>query len=158
MHLKTGIKVSGWVTITITHAHSGRKIVAYDGPNQITNTGLTAFGTLLAQQAKVPTDLKVTSIKFGTSSTAATASQTDILGSLILDKSIVSYTEDVGGTPGTVAFETTLGTAEGNGNTINELGLMTADGTMIARRVTPAIPKTNLISVGVNWHIIFSST
>lgn len=153
----SGVRVSGWVTIWTENVH-GLRLVIYDGPNQILNNGLSTFGKLLTQQSIAGSDRQVTSIKFGDDNTAAAATQTDIQGSLIIDKAIVTYAEDIGGTPGKVSFETTLDTSEGNGNTIQEIALMCSDGTAIARRVTPAIPKTNLITVGVNWQIIFSTS
>ena len=158
MNVSQGIKVRGRVKITVHDHSTGLDTVVYNGPNLIVNNGLTVFGQLLAQVAVIPTNNKITSIKFGTDSTAAAAAQTNIIGSLIIQKNISTYTEDVGGTPGVVAFELTLDTTEGNGSTINEIGLFTANSTMVARRVTPAIPKTNLISVSVEWRLTFTTS
>ena len=156
MQYQSGVGVSGWVTIQVKYPRY--TLVVYDGPNQILNNGLSVFGKLLTQDSVVATDHRIKSIKFGTDNTAAAKTQTDILGSLIIDKDIVMYAEDIGETPGKLSFETTLDTSDGNGNTIREIVLRTENGTSVARFVTPDIPKTNLISVGVNWQIIFSTS
>lgn len=155
--LTQGVKVRGWLKVVVNDIYKRKSYVAYSGPNLILDSGLTTFGQLLAQASIPATDNRITLVRFGDSSAVEAAGQTDVQGAVVATKSITSYTEDVGGTPGLVSFETTLDTAEGNGSVLREVVLMTAVETAVARRVIPDITKTNLLSVSITWNLDFSA-
>lgn len=56
---------------------------------------------------------------------------------------------------GRVRFNWRLESHEANGMAIREFGLITADGTLFARKSRPAIEKADDISVEGQWTIIF---
>ena len=57
--------------------------------------------------------------------------------------------------PGRVQFEWRLETSEANGLTIREFGLLTADGSLFARKTRAPIEKADDISLDGAWTIIF---
>ena len=94
--------------------------------------------------------VKINRISFGTSGTPTQPSDTAI---------IAPFTKNLG-TPtypsaGRVAFPFSLGTAEANGKTIAEFGLMLSDGTYAARKVRGVIEKDADLSFSGTWTIIF---
>ena len=158
MHVKTGIKVRGWIRIqTIDHT-TGQVTLVYDGPNLIVDSGLTVLGELLTQDGapQDPADRRIVTIQFGDGTATPAAGDTALDGGSTFSSTITTYTNDIGGTAGLIGFETTLGTGQYNGNTIAEVGLLTSAGTLFARQLTPLIAKTNLISVAVDWRVQFS--
>lgn len=93
----------------------------------------------------------VTQISFGTSAAAAANGNTTITNPFTKAVDTVTY-------PATnqVAFNFSLGTAEGNGKAISEFGLLTAGNALYARRTraTPLNKESDLTLSG-SWVITF---
>lgn len=159
MQAGTGILMRGFVKVTVIEERTGLKYVVYDDHNQIVNNGLTTMGQLIGQTVLTPANNKFASVRFGTSNAATSVTQTDVQGTTVATKAMSAVVEDVGAVPGVVQFTASLTTGEGNGNTIQEVAIVTAGAPirMICRQVIPAIPKTNLITVGIDWIVQFSA-
>lgn len=95
------------------------------------------------------TGKSITKIAFGTNGTAEASTDIAITGGTEKAVSSVSY-----GT-GYVEFECTLGFTEGNGLAIAERGLVTANGTLFARKAHPVINKTSSDQIVFYWRINF---
>jgi hypothetical protein len=139
------LKIKGRVKITVKDLDGDSYITERD--NLVVNAGLDNIAELLTGAGYAITD-----IEFGTSATAATATDTTITGafSKVIDSDSVS-------SPGKAVFLASLTTAENNGMTIREIGLIDSNGDLFARIVIPAIVKTNLITVSVEWTINISA-
>lgn len=93
----------------------------------------------------------VTKIGLGSNGAAPTGSNTSLTN--LFSKTLSSVTYPLAGQ---VRFNFSIGTGDANGLSIMEFGLITADGTLVARRVRgSAIPKDNTISFTGSWTITF---
>lgn len=155
--ITTGLIIKGHITITKIYENGCREVV-FDDHNLIVDSGLSALSQLIGQTVATPTDLKFDRIRIGTDSTPPAATQTDIIAPLLNDSEqlISTVTENVSSTPGLTEFIATLGTAQGNGETLREVGLFTSNGTMIARQVYGDIVKSSTFAVEYTWRISFS--
>lgn len=69
----------------------------------------------------------------------------------------VNYKKDIAGVdwpqPFIVRFESILGADEGNGYLLREIGLWTANETLFARKVFPAVAKSDDVSISFLWNV-----
>ena len=89
-------------------------------------------------------------IAFGTSRTPSDPDDTALTSAYV--QNIVSHPYPASGQ---IKFDWTLSTAEANGKTIREFGLMLSDGSLFARKVRGAIEKDDDISLVGSWTIKF---
>ena len=90
----------------------------------------------------------ITHVGVGTSSNAATESDTDLTGKVLIAVSSATYDGPK------VRFNFTIGSSQANGMTIRELGLFFANGTMFSRKVRKsAIGKEDDIEITGYWDI-----
>jgi len=123
--------------------------------NVITNNTMSQLRYLIAGDSVE--SRKITTMKFGTSSTEASASQSDLLSAIAPTKTVsVSYPTGTT-TLFNVKFSTTLEANEANGFNLREAGLFFADGTMAARRVFSSIEKSNDRLISFEWTLSFGS-
>lgn len=150
--MNTAIKVQGFLRVTVVDSKGNEKVV-FDDHNLIVDSGLSGLANLVSGTTSNP----ITILKAGDGNTAPSATDTVLSGAQVgPDKSFSVVTVDSGGTPGLIDFQTSLGTGEGNGSTIQEVGLFFSDGTMFSRQVIGAVTKTSAITVTFNWRIQFS--
>lgn len=118
------------------------------------------LGELLIQQTLLPgarpvTDLVVDSIQMGTSNASTDRSHTGLQSVPSVTKTLTA--PDVAKvSPGVYTFSTTMLTTDGNGDTFTEVGLFTADGTMLSRQVHSPFLKDVTLTVQYTWTYVFS--
>lgn len=127
---------------------NGKVIERYCDHNLIVNGARNQAARLFAGNGQ---DRAISKIAFGTSGTAPEVTDTEITD---------AYTKDVSGFEfpdmGQVQTNWELGTNENNGMAIMEFGLLSADGTLLCRKVREnPIHKESDISIEGHWTWIF---
>lgn len=126
----------------------GVLVERYEDRNMIVDTARSAFAHLVAGDGA---GLSVAEIGFGETGTGPSPDD-ESLSETAYSRSIDSYTFP---SEGNVAFAWSLGTGEANGLEIREFGLLTGDGTLIARKTRGVIEKSSDLSLDGTWTIIF---
>ncbi len=139
-------KMQGVFEITVRK--NGKVIEAYRDHNLIVNGARNQAARLFAGDGK---GRAIAKIAFGTNGAEPTADDTELAD---------VYTKDVSGFefPGMGQVQTNweLGTGENNGMAIMEFGLLSADGTLLCRRIrSKPIHKEDDISIEGHWTWIF---
>jgi hypothetical protein len=130
-----------------TYKH-GKLIEEILDKNLVVNGARVQMAHLIAGDVE---QRSVTQIAFGTNNTDPDKADTIITGQWAKDISGFIYPEN-----GRVQFDWKLLTTENNGMAIREFGLLTADGTLFARKTrTNPIYKAEDISIEGHWIIIF---
>lgn len=96
------------------------------------------------------TNRHINRIGFGTGTAAAAPTNTALTAAYVKNVTSVEYPAT-----GQVRFHWTLSTAEANGMSITEFGLICADGTLFSRKVRAPIQKESDLSLSGAWTIIF---
>ena len=136
----------GFLTLNIYER--GKLIETWDGENVIVSQARGQTAKLWGGDAE---NRSVTQIGFGTSGSTPSTGNTTLTGAYVKLLDAVTYP-----TVSSVAFEFSLSTAEANGLSIYELGLLTGAGLLVARRVrTAPLPKTSGIALSGIWRIEF---
>ena len=147
--MKERLSAKANVIVTITDAH-GRLLDQFAQHNLVVTSGLNLLRDLLNNTA--PTAL--THVALGTGTTAVNTAQTALVTEVYRDV----ITQRTTGT-GQLVVTLYLGTTQGNGNTLAEVGLFNASssGTMYARvLLASTIAKTSAIAVTFTWTLTFS--
>ena len=145
--MKDTIKVSGEVLLTI-EGPLGKEVRHYK--NLVVNNGKTILAKLLGNDVAYIGDF-VSKIAFGTSGTAPVATNT-ALGAEVLQKAATVTYPSIN----SVMFSATMLDTEGGSNIFQELGLKSdATGMLFSRLVIPAITKSSLYKIQVDWTISF---
>lgn len=180
MHTISGIalapsvmKMQGTLVIHVREAQTRRVLKTIYKRNTITFNAGDIVRALLAQRT-VPTDpapaeYALGSMRFGTSTTAPTRYDTDLLTEVpvLSVRKQLTDAKKVNGVSGEISLLATLDTTDANGYTLSEAGLFTA-GTvwnnsvggslqLFARQVHAAIPKTSSISLDYTWTLQFTT-
>lgn len=144
--------------MTVRNALTGKVLTRYRIKNTIVFGGLSAIIQLLAQNTggPAPNTLNITSLHVGTGTIAPTRADTALVND-VFTMALVSADRTVALSTSQLTITKTLGTTDANGNTLTEAGLFLADGSMFARQIHPAIPKTNIITITYEWQISFTS-
>lgn len=150
------LQVHGWVSLTLVNNTTGEVEEKHRSSNLIMNVGLTIMSQLLAQVSATPTLDKITTIRIGDSTLLPEVAQTDIQGALQANVTISTATEDEGSVPGLIRFTAIHPSGGGTAATIRELALITANGDMYARQLTPILNKSTAQTLTVDWRIQFS--
>ena len=140
-----GVKATGGFYMEVIEVATGRLLEKYDNPNKVVTLGHTNVAKLLGGDL---TGLAITKIAFGTNGTAPELSDTALTGSY--SKAIDSVTYP---TSNSVRFNWDLDAGEGNGMTIQELGLLTSTNVLFARKVRSGIVKTSAVRLVGSWTI-----
>lgn len=126
----------------------GTLIEHFEQKNLIVDASKDVLAHLLGGSV---TNRSVTQIGFGTNGTAPVGGNTALTGSYVKALDSVTYPST-----GTVQFSFSLATGEANGMAILEFGLLTAGGTLIARRVrSAALNKDTDLTLNGTWQITF---
>lgn len=140
------IPVRGHVQL-VARDEQGNEVARYDQPNLVVNLGREALCKLVAL---ADPDYQITTIKFGTSTAATSATDSAITGAYTKNVDGVNYPAQT-----KVRFLFSLAAGENNGMAINELGLFCDGGTMFARTVITTFNKTAGITLSGTWAIQF---
>lgn len=132
---------------TVRVYRGGELVQEWTDRNVIVNNGRDALARLLSG---VTANKSVTKIGFGTGTGAAAQTNTSLTNMTSKSVGAITYPET-----GAVQFAWSLETSEGNGLTITEFGLLTADNTLFARKVRGGIAKTSDIRLDGYWKILF---
>lgn len=126
----------------------GKLLEEYEDHNLVVDVARVALARLASGDAAASA---ITKIGFGTSTVAPAAADTALTAPLL--KAVSGHTFPA---TGQVQFTWTLGTAEGNGMSIGEFGLICADGSLFARKNrSAALAKDSDISLSGTWTIQF---
>jgi len=164
------LKTVGTLVIRVREAGSGRLIKTLAKRNTITYNAGDIVRAMLAQRATDPAagNYALGSMRFGTSATAPTRYDTDLLAEVGSTRQRLIDAKKVDGVTGELTLQATLGTSEGNGNTLQEAALFTlgaanwddpVGGTllMFSRQVHAAVAKTVAITLDYNWTLQFTT-
>lgn len=153
--MNTRFQVKGRLKVTV-HRADGTSYTHSETNNLVLDKGLYTLAELVVNG--VTTADKITYIKLGDSNTAAAAGQTGIQGTLVgpAQNTFTSAVANAASVWGQADFTTTLGTGDGNGQTIREACLFTAADDCFSRIVISEIAKTSGISVQFDWNLTFS--
>lgn len=148
MNINETIKVRGDVRITMTDLNGRSHIIELK--NLVVNNGKTILARLLGHDVAY-TGEYISHIAFGTSGTAPVVTNT-ALGAEVLSKQVtVTYPAF-----NSVMFSATMLDTEGGSNVFQEIGLKSAGtGMLFSRLVIPAITKSSLYKILVEWTISF---
>lgn len=133
--------------LTIRVFRNGELIHEDVEKNQIVNLARTSLTKLIAGDGA---GFQLTKIGFGTSGTAASATDTALTGAFVKALGSHSYLAF-----NIVQFNWTLENDEANGMAIQEMGLISSNDTLFARRTRAAINKTSDLRIEGNWKIFF---
>ena len=152
----SGIK--GYVAIRCLD-QDGNVIWEKQSHNLITFGIRDVLGELLVQNfvtgARSTSDLKIASIRMGTSDASPARGQIGLQSTAVVFKALTA--PNVSRTSaGIYVYNVTMETGEGNGTTFTEVGLFTSDGTMIARQVHPPFTKDISQTIQYTWTQVFA--
>lgn len=138
--------VTGRVRISVFR--NGKLEYLDEGENLIVNDGLTILSNVLSNASSGQT---VDTIGFGTDGTTPALGDTGLTG---------AFTKAIDGLQypayNQVQFDWSLDYSENNGMTIQEMGLIAADGTLFSRKTRAPIVKDNTIRIEGSWTITFN--
>ena len=141
------IKVRGDVKITIT-GPDGDEIREYK--NLVVNNGKTILARLLGHDVAYAEEY-ISKIAFGTSGDAPVVTNTALGAEVLAKTATVSYPAY-----NSVMFSAVMLDTEGGANTFQEMGLKSYNGNILfSRLVIPAITKSALYKIQVDWTISF---
>jgi hypothetical protein len=126
---------------------NGVVIEKYEDKNLVVNNGRQIVMQLLGS---ADSNNKLTKISFGTNGTSPAGTDVAITGSFTKNLGVVSYPSI-----SSVKFEWTLGALEGNGISIAEIGLLSFDSILFARKTREVINKNSDIILNGSWVISF---
>jgi hypothetical protein len=150
MNIQENLKPTGLVTITHKNA-AGETIKTFEVPNLVVTSGKN----YIASRIKDTTFGAMTYMAVGTSSTAASATDTTLVseaGRVALSATVVSTN--------TVTYTATFpaGTATSTSPGIQEAGILNASsgGTLLCRTVFPSVAKAAGDSIAITWVVTVS--
>lgn len=142
--MKDCLKITGKVHLTLTY-FDGRK-EEYHLDNMVVNGGKTIVARMLGNDASYA-DEYINTIAFGTGSNAPSTSDTALQTQVFEKAATVSFPAF-----NQVQYAATMLASEGNGNTFQEVGLLTEGSDMLfSRLLIGAIAKTSLYAINVEW-------
>lgn len=166
--LLSRLRMHGTLTIHVRDAKTRRVLRTIVKRNTITFAAGDIVRALLAQRTTDddPAELQLGSMRFGTSNTAATRYDVDLLAEVSSVRRELTDSEKISGVTGEISLRATMEASAGNGNTYREAGLFTRGtawngavaGSLqcFARQVHASIEKTGSISLEYNWTLQFT--
>lgn len=172
--LNTDIPLEGFLTIVRRDATTGAILDVWAKKNVITFSGTEALVKLMAPNAVFGPDVQeenqIKSMRFGTSNATPQRTDLDLASEAVVSSNPVRVelldANRVIGAAGTVEFQATLGSGDGNGVTYREAGLfsrgtdddplLTTSEIMFSRQVFPDQPKSAAVVLDFRWRITFT--
>lgn len=166
--LDSRLRMSGILTIHVIDVKTNRIIQTLIKQNTITFSAGDIVRALLAQRATdaAATEFQLGSMRFGTSNTAPTRYDTDLLGEISAVRRELTDDKKVNGVTGEISLRATMEAGAGNGYTYREAGLFTKGTTWnnavggslqcYSRQVHSAVEKTSSIALEYNWVLQFT--
>lgn len=152
MQIIEKIKPVGSVTVTVEDVTTGKIVSKLDKENLVVTTGRNMLARYLGGYAGQGAEF-IDRVAFGTDGTAAIPSNTGLGNQSLIKDATVSYPAD-----GQVKFTAVMEAVEGGTLTYREIGLLSAEsGTLFSRLVIPAIEKSSIYKITVDWTISFQS-
>jgi hypothetical protein len=164
------LKMRGVLSIHVRDAKSGRVLRTVLKRNTITFDAGDVVRSLLAQRAtdSAASELQWRSMRFGTSNTAPTRSDTDLIAEVVSVRKELTDSQKIDGVSGEITVSATLGSGDGNGNTYQEAGVFTFGAgaydanvggslKMFSRQVHSALAKTSGVVFDYNWTFQFTT-
>lgn len=137
---------SGLFTLNVFRG--GVLIERVEESNLVVDLAKTGLARMLGSDL---TNRPITQIGFGTSGTAPAAGNTALTGAYLKNHDGSTFPG-----AGQVSFAFSLGTSEANGMAILEFGLLTANGTLYARKTrSTALNKAADITISGSWVLTF---
>lgn len=165
------MRMKGTLVVHVKEGGTGRVLRTIHKRNTITFDAGDIVRSLLAQRTPTsdpaPLEYSLGSMRFGTSTTAATRFDTDLISEVSGVRQELTDAKKVNGIQGELSLLATLGTADANGSILSEAGLFTRGtawdaavaGTLLlfARQIHAAIVKTSSISLDYTWTLQFTT-
>ena len=168
--LKSTFRMIGTLTIRVRDARTRRLLRTWSKRNTITYAAGDIVRSLMAQRATdpAPAQYQFGSMRFGTDSTPADRSQTDLISEVVGIRRELNDAAKVDGINGEITLEATLEAGDGNGEIYREAGIFTLGagaydanqgGTlqMFARQVHPPLTKSSAIIFDFSWTFQFTT-
>jgi len=162
------IRMHGVLTIHVRDVETRRILRTVVKRNTITFSAGDIVRALLAQRATDDpvAESQLGSMRFGTSATAPTRYDTNLLGEVSTVRRELTDAKKINGVSGELTLRATMESSAGNGNTYKEAGLFTqgtgwsgaVSGSLLlfARQVHAAIEKTASVALEYNWALQFT--
>lgn len=147
MKSSENIQLSGEVFLRVENTTTGELLEDYHDKNLIVTIGRQTLARLLAGDGA---NRQITKVGFGTSGTAPADTDTALTGSVV--KAIDGFTYP---NSNSVRFAFTLAEGDAVGMSIRELGLISFNDLLFARKVRSVIAKTSDIRITGAWVINF---
>jgi hypothetical protein len=128
---------------------NGRLISQESSHNLVVNSGLTAIADLLRG---ITTGREIADIGFGTNGTPTVATTTALTDPYLKPFTLISQPS-----PGRLEIDWSLELTEANGMDIREFGLLSANGTLIARKNRDLLQKTSALTLQGKWIILIKA-
>lgn len=126
----------------------GQLIIEDSSRNLVVNSGLTAIADLLRGQT---TGRSIASIGFGTNGDRTLATTT-----ALTDQFLKPFTSISQPSPGRLEIDWSLELTEANGLDIREFGLLSTNGTLLARKNRDLLQKTSALTLQGKWIILIT--
>lgn len=140
------LRISGIFNLQIFE--NGRLVADESSHNLVVNSGLTAIADLLRG---ITTGRSIESIGFGTNGDPTLPTTTELTGEFLKPYTSISQP-----TPGRLEVDWSLELSEANGLDIREFGLLTENGTLIARKNRDLLQKTSALTLQGKWIILIT--
>lgn len=164
------MRMVGTLTIHVRDADTGRVLRTVQKRNTITFDAGDIVRSLLAQRATdpAPAEYSFGSMRFGTSATAPTRSQTDLITEISAVRKELLDGQKTDGVSGEITLDATLASGDGNGNTFQEAGVFTLGAgvysanpggslKMFSRQIHSGLAKTAMVVFDYNWTFQFTT-
>ena len=148
------VRLRGDLTVTITDVASGRQTRQHIR-NTITYDGLNSALYLWSQDAYAPALFQITTLVPGRNGTPPTRGDRSVVAPVAEGDRITLSPADraLSTSHGELVISGTLGTANANGQTLREVGLVMSNGQLLARQVHPDFLKTIAFTLTYTWRI-----
>ena len=171
VNFRSGLKIIGTLTIHAIDVRTGNVVWSFHKRNTITYDASNMVRSLLAQRTPpadpAPAEYSWGSMRFGTSGTAPTRYDTDLLAEIGTARKQLTDDKKVNGITGEITLQATLDVGDANGYTLREAGVFSFGTTwdadvggtlkMFSRQVHPAYEKTSALRLEYGWTMQFTA-
>jgi len=159
MNYKSYIEPRGYLTVCATDVQSKKVWTCFEHKNTVLTIGKNAICKSLAGEFSDTFDLYVYYMNFGIGGQepdgtpkAVSPSLTELFGTVVAQKPVAATIPYA--SPHTVTFTSVLGSADANGNVINEAGLVLKDDSYFSLLTFGGLTKTSRIELSFSWQLV----